>query len=182
MKSIEIFVDGKYDYKFQLSTWTYYMAYKNAVIKRVGQINESGSPTRSTLQALYKAIENVTEPCVLTVYSKIPLGFKTPKSSKNKDLLLNILLAVNKAGHILKFSIDKEFSKPMMWEQVYGNVTDSDKTSLITAKPDIKDKKTVDKVFEQPKTTLSDEEMLKKEWEELLNEQHGAWVPGSGGY
>ena len=44
----------KYDYKFQIGTWIYYMSYKRAVVKRTGQINEYGSPTRSALQALYK--------------------------------------------------------------------------------------------------------------------------------
>lgn len=179
MKSIDIFVEGKYEYKFQLGTWIYYMSYKRAVVKRTGQINEYGSPTRSALQALYKAIEKIKEPCKITVYSKVPLGFKTPKKSINKDLLVNIQTAVNKAGHILNFEIDKDFSKPLMWEQVYGTPINKDSNINRTVKPDIGNKKTVNEVFSKEE---SDEEKLKREWEELLNEQNGRWTPGSGGY
>ena len=179
MKSIDIFVEGKYDYKFQLGTWIYYMSYKQAVVKRTGQINEYGSPTRSALQALYKAIEKINEPCKVTVYSKVPLGFKTPKKSINKDLLINIQTAVNKAGHILNFEIDKDFSKPLMWEQVYGTPINHDKHINKTTKPDITNKNTPNDVFAGSE---SEEEKLRKEWEEILSEQHGVWVPGSGGY
>lgn len=178
MKSIDIFVEGKYDYKFQLGTWIYYMSYKQAVVKRTGQINEQGSPTRSALQALYKAIESIKEPCSITVYSKVPLGFKTPKKSKNKDLLVSIQTAVNKAGHIVKLDIDSEFSKPIMWEQVYGTPINQDKSNK-TNIHSIDSKKTPNEVFEIQE---SDEEKLKREWEELLNERSGRWTPGSGGY
>lgn len=178
MKSIDIFVEGKYDYKFQLGTWIYYMSYKKAVVKRTGHINEYGSPTRSALQALYKALDNVKEPCNITVYSKVPLGFKTPKKSNNKDLLVRVQTVVNKAGHVINLEIDKEFSKPTMWEQVYGTPINSDKCYK-TSKTAISSNKTPNEAFE---ITKSDEEMLKKEWEELLNEQNGRWTPGSGGY
>lgn len=200
MKSIEIFVDGVYDYKFQLGTWVYYMSYKKAVIKRTGQIHEQGSYTRETLQALYKALEKIKEPCNIKVYSKVSLGFKTPKKSQNKDLLVKVLIAVNKAGHIVRFDIDKEFSKPQMWEQIYGTPINNDNSEIKsentsedktisaenivsaenkTAKPDINNKKTPNDVFSARE---SEEEALKREWEEILNEQHGVWVPGSGGY
>lgn len=178
MKSIDIFVEGKYDYKFQLCTWIYYMSYKQAVVKRTGQVNENGSPTRSALHALYRAISSVKEPCNIRIYSKVPLGFKVPKKSTNKDLLIDIQTAVNKAGHIISFEIDKEFSKPNMWEQVYGTPVNQDKKSNKTTKPEISNKKTPNEVF----STESDEEKLKREWEELLNEQNGRWTPGSGGY
>lgn len=178
MKSIDIFVEGKYDYKFQLCTWIYYMSYKQAVVKRTGQINESGSPTRSALHALYKAISSIKEPCNINVYSKVPLGFKTPKKSTNKDLLVNIQIAVNKAGHIISFDVDKDFSRPVMWEQVYGTPINQDNKSNRTVRPDISTKKTPNEVF----NTESDEEKLKREWEEILNEQRSGWVPGSGGY
>lgn len=177
MKSIDIFVEGKYDYKFQLGTWIYYMSYKQAVVKRTGQINECGSPTRSALQALYNAFDNIKEPCIITVHSKVPLGFKTPKKSNNKDLLVKIQTAVNKAGHIINLEIDKEFSKPAMWEQVYG--TPINKDSNKTTRPDIRNKNTPNEVFSNEE---SDEEKLKREWEELLNEQNGRWTPCSGGY
>lgn len=179
MKSIDIFVEGKYDYKFQLSNWIYYMSYKTAVVKRTGQINEHGSPTRASLQALYNALEQIKEPCNIKVYSKLPLGFKVPKKSVNKDLLINIQTVVNKAGHIMSFEIDKEFSKPMMWEQVYGTPINRTSSNRITTKPDIENKKTPNDVFSD---TESEEEKLKREWEEVLNEGHGVWVPGSGGY
>lgn len=179
MKSIDIFVEGRYDYKFQLGTWIYYMSYKQAVVKRTGQINEHGSPTRSALQALYKALDNVKEHCNITVYSKVPLGFKTPKKSTNKDLLVKVQTIVNKAGHIVIFEIDKEFSKPTMWEQVYGTPINQDSNNSRTVKPDISNKKTPNEVFINEE---SDEEKLKREWEELLNEQNGRWTPISGGY
>ena len=194
MKSIEIYVDGQYDYKFKIETWIYYMSYKNAVIKNVGQETEDGSQVRSALLALYKSLEHINEPCDITIYSKMQLGFKTPKSSRNKELLYKILLAVNKAGHIIRFNIDREFSKPLMWEQLYGNsnnnvgkgieqqTAEQEKTEIssqLTAEPDIKDRKSPNDVFDKQK----EQEMLKKEWEELLNDKPGgAWTPFSGGY
>ena len=191
MKSIEIYVDGQYDYKFQIETWIYYMSYKNAVIKNVGQETEAGSQVRSALLALYKSLEHIKEPCDITIYSKMQLGFKTPKSSRNKELLYNILLAVNKAGHIIRFNIDRDFSKPLMWEQLYGNVGKdieqetaeqeaTEEISQSTAEPDIKDSKSPNDVFDKQQ---KEQEMLKKEWEELLNDKPGgAWTPFSGGY
>lgn len=191
MKSIEIYVDGQYDYKFQIETWIYYMSYKNAVIKNVGQETEAGSQVRSALLALYKSLEHINEPCDITIYSKMQLGFKTPKSSRNKELLYNILLAVNKAGHIIRFNIDRDFSKPLMWEQLYGNVEkdieqetaeqeETEEISQSTAEPDIKDSKSPNDVFDKQQ---KEQEMLKKEWEELLNDKPGgAWTPFSGGY
>jgi hypothetical protein len=178
MKSIDIFVDGKYDYKFQLGTWIYYMSYKTAVIKRTGTYIGYGSQVRSTLCSLYMALGKIKEPCYINIYSKVPLGFRQPKKSANKDLLVNIQTAVNKAGHILNIEIDKEFSKPTMWEQVYGKPISKQKVER-TVKPSIENKKTPNEVFSK---TESEQDRLKREWEELLNDNHGAWVPGSGGY
>ena len=48
-----------------------------------------------------------------------------------------------------------------------------------TTKPDIVNKNTPNDVFTNSE---SEDEKLRREWEEILNEQHGACVPGSGGY
>lgn len=190
MKVIDIYVEGKYYYKFQISTWCYYMSYKKAVIKRTGQVNGQGSPARSTLLALYKALDKIKEPCILRVYSKIPLGFKTPKKSPNKDLLINIITAITKAGHIVSFEVDSEFYKPTMWEQLYGTPINGStrkedtkskdyKIQTKTAIHNIENKTKHNEVFSN---TESEEDKIKREWEELLNDDKGAWVAGSGGY
>lgn len=181
MKSVDIFVAGEYDYKFQLGTWTYYLSYKKAIIKRTGQIYETGSPTRSSLQGLYKALDRITEPCYINVYSKTPLGFKTPKKSNNKDLLAKIQNTINRAGHIEKFEVDKEFSKPLMWEQVYGTPINKEHTVERTAKPNIDNKKEPNEVFSMH-DNIDEKALIEQEWNEILNEQHSAWTPGSGGY
>lgn len=66
-----------------------------------------------------------------------------------------------------------------MWEQVYGTPINHDKHINKTTKPDIVNKNTPNDVFTNSE---SEDEKLRREWEEILNEQHGAWVPGSGGY
>lgn len=182
MKNIDIYVDGKYYITDEIENWIYYMSYKDAVIKRVGQINEKGEYKRVLLQALYKSLEHILEPCSITVYSKIELGFNKPKKSRNKDIIIRILTAVNKAGHKIRFRVDNKFEQVDIWEEKYGNQNSNIGHSQNTIIPDIKGKITPNDVFKQNNIVDDHQEQLRKEWEELLNDNHSAWVPGSGGY
>lgn len=192
MKSIEIFIIGKYEYKYKLGTWVYYLSYKRAVIKRTGQITNAGSPNRVTLYALYQALEKVKEPCEIVVHSKIPLGFNKPKESVNKDLLVQIQTAINKAGHIVKFDTKDDFGRVDIWEQVYGTPINQDKKQRAQAKPDINNKTTPNSVFETPRepnytdAEIEEQKAKSTDWREmysdLMGPSQGTWVPGSGGY
>jgi len=185
MKEMSIYVDGKYDYRFQTIRYIYYLSYKTAVVKKSGTIVQQGSPARAQLQSLYLALQRVTEPCIINIYSKYPLGFKNPKKCNSKDLIVEILNAINKAGHIVKFIIDKEFYQVDIWEQTYGTRVpkpDNISNKQIENKPDIGDKQSPNDIFSiKEDSILSKEEQLQKEYEELNNDMN-VWVPGSGGY
>lgn len=189
MKNIEIFVIGKYEFTTRVGTWIYYLNYKQAVIKRSGVIRNAGSPNRTALIALYAALEKVTEPCNIIVHSKAALGFKKPKQSSNKDLIVQILTMVNKAGHIINFDTQDDFGRVNIWEQVYGTQSDGTKTKLQNSKekrqkskiemPDIQNKSNPNDVFNTRKPTSNWRDM----YNELLDDDKGTkWTPGSGGY
>lgn len=180
MKNIDIYVDGKYYITDEIENWIYYMSYKDAVIKRVGQINEKGEYKRVLLQALYNSLEHILEPCSITVYSRINLDFDKPKKSRNKDIIVRILTAVNKAGHKISFKVDNKLEQINIWEEKYNNQNNTEHNKNTTI-PDIKGKITPNDVFKQDNID-NKQEQLRKEWEELLNDNHSAWVPGSGGY
>lgn len=190
MKLVEIFVLGKYEYTNRVGTWIYYLNYKKAVIKRSGYIINAGSPTRTTLISLYNALERITEPCNIIVHSKMALGFKKPKQSLNKDLIVQILTLVNKAGHQISFDTKDDFGRVDIWEQVYGTKSDGTKTKLPDNKenkqkdgktnaPDIRDKSNPNDVFNTERPSNNWKDM----YNELLNDDKNTrWVPGSGGY
>jgi len=194
MKTVEIFVIGKYEFSSRVGTWIYYLNYKKAVIKRSGIIKNAGSPNRTTLVALYKALEKIKEPCQLLIHSKAALGFKKPKQSANKDLIFQILTTINKAGHLVTFDTQDDFGRVDIWEQVYGTNSDGSKTkiqeniikkefksgcNLNISRPDIKDKDTPNEVFNTGNSTSNWKDM----YNDLLNDSKGtSWVPGSGGY
>lgn len=227
MKSIDLYIDGEYSHQYKMENWIYYMAYKDAVVKRSGYIGKDGSRYESTLQALYIAIEHITEPCNITICSRQNLNFDNPSKLKPKAVAKSIMMAITKSGHTVHFKIDKEFKRVKQWESSRAdehsdssnnNLRDaeneknerndytaayvskhednkSSKTNLdntalkITATPDIADKQTVDDVFKTSEKSsnsqsdiLSEQEKLKREWEDLLGDEPGAWVPGSGGY
>lgn len=184
MKNIEIYVIGNYDFSFKASIWAYYLSYKKAVIKRTGLTYEHWSRNRADLQALYNALQHVTEPCKIKIYSKTKLGFDKPKLSSNKDLIVDIMSIINKAGHVVEYVFTKEMPQVDIWEQLYGTPINTSRHSSLENKPDITDKQTPNDVFAIDKNNEKqlNEEQIRKEWEELLKEQRGVWVPGSGGY
>lgn len=202
MKNIEIFVIGKYDYKSNIGTWIYYLNYRKAVIKRIGTITNAGSPNRTTLVSLYLALQQVKEPCNILVHSKAALGFKKPKQSSNKDLIIKIQTLINKAGHLVTFDTTDDFGRVNIWEQVYGKNSDGTKPNNFnnkTSKPDINNAKKPNDVFsretpeerakrEQEEYDKHIEEMTAshKDWRsiysDLMCESNGNWVDGKGGY
>jgi len=183
MKEMSIYVDGKYYYQFKTIRYVYYLSYKTAVIKQTGDIIQEGSPARAQLQSLYLALQRVNEPCIINVYSKYPLGFKSPRKCNSKDLISEIINLINRAGHIVKFIVDREFYQVKIWEQTYGTkvpkpVSNIDKDS----KPDIQGKESPNEIFSIRENSILDkEEQLQKELEELRTDRT-VWVPGSGGY
>ena len=187
MRNIDIFVIGKYEYRTGIGNWIYYLNYKNAVIKRSGYVKGAGSPNRTMLISLYKALRQVTEPCNITIHSKAALGFKKPKQSTNKDMIIQIQTLINKVGHIVTFDTSDDFGRVNIWEQVYGTNSDGTKTQLQTQKPDIINKKTANEVFEHNQSEIDKQvEASKEDWRamysDLMGPSQGCWVPGSGGY
>ncbi|MBO5387942.1 MAG: hypothetical protein J6A59_07380 [Lachnospiraceae bacterium] len=193
MKNVEIFLIGKYEYNSKIGTWAYYLNYKKAVIKRCGQINNGGSHVRVALYALYRALEHITEPCNIIIHSKSPLGFKYPKKSSNKDLLIKIQTTINKAGHIVHFDTTDDYGRVDIWEQVYGTPINKGKVQRdVKSKPDIDGRKTPNDVFNTNKKEedydkiVEEQAMKSKDWREmysdLMGPSQGTWIPGSGGY
>lgn len=202
MKTVEIFVIGKYEYKTNIGTWIYYLNYKKAVIKRVGTIHNAGSPNRVSLFALYSALQCVKEPCKIIVHSKAALGFKNPKQSHNKELIFKIQTLINKAGHVISFDTTDDFGRVNIWEQVYGKNSDGTKPNSFNnkiSKPDITNAKKPNDVFsretpeerdkrEQEEYDKHIEEMAasQQDWRlmysDLMCESNGNWVDGMGGY
>ena len=173
MKEINIYLTGKYDYSFKFSSWAYYLNYKDAVIKGVGSKYENGSMTRALLHALYEAIQRVKEPCIIRVYSKYPLGFNRSKKSNEKDLILNIVSSIIKAGHIIEYNVDKILNQVNIWEQLYGTPINYNKHSISNKDEDdiVKDKTRVIMNSYDYKSLYEDDDLYS-----------GGWVPGSGGY
>lgn len=166
MKKVNIYIDGKGSTAKNEAQWIYYLNYKDSVIKRVGRCGDYSLNT-ATLQALINALSCVNEPCEIDIYSKIELGFKNPKKSKNKLFILEIQKIVNEAGHIIKLNIDKEFNQPKRWEN--ENNTKQQKQQA-----------------DQRKQVNMENAAGPEDWREmysdLMGPSHGAWVPGSGGY
>lgn len=148
MKHIDVYVNGAYDYGVRMGYWVYYLSYREAVLKRTDWVQGNGNYTRIVLWGLYKALGAITEPCNILVHSKTALGYKNPKRSSNKDLLMQILKAVSDAGHTINFVID-DFHKVEMWEQVYGKETDGAPRSKrgTSVKPDINNITSPNEVF-----------------------------------
>lgn len=180
MKTVKIYIVGKYDYSFKFSSWSYYLNYKEAVIKRNGSKYEDGSNDSALLHSLYCALQDLTEPCILKIYSKNRLYFDRPKVSKDKKVMSNIVKAVIRAGHIVEFFID-DLGQINVWEQVYGNPSKNKvETKVSTAVPDIENKETVNEVFET-KTTIEP-----YDWRQMYQDEdfdgYNKWLGGSGGY
>lgn len=194
MKTVEVFVIGKYEYKTNIGTWIYYLNYKKAVIKRVGIIQNAGSPNRVSLFALYSALQCIKEPCNILVHSKAALGFKNPKQSHNKELIFKIQTLINKAGHIVSFDTTDDFGRVNIWEQVYGKNSDGTKPNNKTSKPDIANAKKPNDVFsrEAPgeqeeydkhiEETAASQQDWRLMYSDLMCESNGNWVDGMGGY
>ena len=120
MKEIRIYIIGKYDYHFRVSIWSYYLNYKTAVIKTNGEKYEDGSVNRALLHGLYEALQRITEPCHIIIYTKVSLGFDNPRKSIDKNTMLNIVQTIIKAGHIVEYIVANELSQVNIWEQLYG--------------------------------------------------------------
>lgn len=148
MKHIDVYVNGSYDYAVRMGYWVYYLSYRGAVLKRTNWVQGNGNYTRIVLWGLCKALEAITEPCDITVHSKTALGYKNPKRSSNKDLLIRVLVAVSNAGHTIDFVVD-DLHQVEMWEQVYGKEVDGAPRSKrgTSVKPDIKNIKSPNEVF-----------------------------------
>lgn len=166
MKKINIYIDGKGSNNKEEAQWIYYLNYKDSVIKRKGRCGDYSLNT-ATLQALINALSCVNEPCEINIYSKIELGFKHPKKSKNKLFILEVQRIVNEAGHIIMFNIDKEFNQPKQWEK--ENNTKQQKQQSAQRKQENMEKS-------------SGPADWREMYSDLMGPSHGAWVPGSGGY
>lgn len=184
MKEIKIYVVGHYDYKFKISSWAYYLNYKKAVLKRSGQIHEYGSEYRALLHGLYCALQDVTESCIITVYTKQKLLFDNPKKSRDKDFIVRIMTSVIKSGHIIKYEVDNKLEQVRIWEQVYGKHIGKEelKSSIEENKSSPND------VFNTHSNNILEQAKNKSGWDEIYKELYeddddrDVWRPGCGGY
>lgn len=193
MKSIDIYIDGIHDSRFQLNILIYYLSYKDAVIKRVKHMKTDSYSNYNMLQllSLYEALKDVKEPCIITVHSKKETWLNKPKRSLHKDLIAKIQLLIINVGHILILKEKDDFHKVDMWEQVYGTKIESENkqkymnshvqeskniTKKDEYKPDISNANTANEVFSKEKVDW------KKLYDEALGDGDRAWVGGMGGY
>lgn len=181
MKKVDIYISGGYEYRSKIGTWVYYLSYKGAVIKRCGQVNNGKSIGRVSLFALIKALECIKEPCDITIHSKSPLGFKYPRKSHNKDMLLLVQTSIIKSGHLVTFIDNDDFKTVNTWEEKYGNKTNN-KSNKSYAKPSIENKKNPNDVFKHDEQASATHKDWREMYSDLMSDSHGAWVPGSGGY
>ena len=188
MKNIDIYVNGSYNNRTSEGTWVYYLSYKKAVIKRTGYIviKRTGyivnttSYAKATLQGLYMALQHITEPCIITIHSKYPLGFKNPKKSPNKSLLNSIQSTINKAGHIIEFDCNNDFKVVEQWETLYGNKNKDVKPKAKEPVINID----VNDVFKDATLMnkgINDSTNWRDMYDDIINSNDG-WVPRSGGY
>lgn len=203
MQTIEIFILGKYEYKTNIGNWIYYLNYKDAVIKRCGYINQASSPNRTLLVALKMALQQVNVPCNILIHSRAQLGFKNPKHSANKDLIIEIQNMINMMGHVVVFDTADDFGRVNIWEQVYGrgNVVKTPQNNKPNRFAGITNPNDVFKRSEENNKKLEaelkrqqaeidrniqEQALQSRDWREmyddLMSDSHGAWVPGSGGY
>ena len=189
MKSIDIYIVGKYNYKFNMGTWEYYLSYKGAVIKRCGSRYNTQSPERTSLLALYTAINDVKEPCIIVVHSKRPLGFKFPKKSKNQDVICKIQNLINRTGHIVKYDTNIEaFNIVNSWEETYGLKGKDIYRINNTNKTCSNDKAINEQITNNIKNKTPNEvfEHNSKDWRDMYNDiiepSTSVWSPISGGY
>lgn len=171
MKTIHIYVLGKFEYKTGIGTWIYYLNYKDAVIKRTGNIENAKCPVRVALYSLYIALQQVKEPCYIIIHSKAALGFKYPKKSSNKDILVKIQRVINNLGHSVEMIVDTDFSIIDEWENMYNKP----KTNR-QQKPQER----------YPAAYIEQKINENKDWRsmysDLMGPSEGAWQAGMGGY
>lgn len=185
MREVEIFVIGNYDYYNDIGIWTYYLNYQKAVIKRTDILVHAQSANRVTLSSLYFALQHVTEPCIVKIHSKVPLGFGKPRKANNKDMIVKIYNLIKESGHVVIFDTKDDFGRVKIWEQVYGTPVPALKE---TVEERVEAIKTSQPLLNQkqltPNDVFSHSQENRNDWHNMyddLDEPRG-WVPGSGGY
>lgn len=175
MKRINVFIKGSYDYKSRIGIWTFYLEWNGAVMKRSGSLIDAQSNVRITLYALIQAIDCINEPCILDVHTKLNLGFKTIKKSKNADLIRDIQHRIIRAGHLYNITLDFDDKIIEKWERLYGN-KDNQKKIKDEA---IKQRDELDKNLDEQRLQ---NKSLREMYDELMSESNDKWIPGMGGY
>lgn len=128
MKDVDIYLDsfyGGYEEE-EWSEWVYYLHYKGAVIKRTGREDGRVPMRLLLLEALKEALNHMTEPCKITVHSKIRLGLERARGSSDKDIMSKIIMGSLRSGHILEFKVDKEFDDVQVWEKKHSAVVNDE--------------------------------------------------------
>ena len=108
-------------------------------------------------------------------------GFKYPKKSHNKDMLLLVQTSIIKSGHLVTFIDNDDFKIVNTWEEKYGNKTNN-KSNKSYARPSIENKKNPNDVFKHDEQASATPKDWREMYSDLMSDSHGAWVPGSGGY
>lgn len=176
MKTVDIYLIGKYDYKSHTGCWIYYMTCMGAVLKDSRETNGESSSSRLALIALINAINRIKFPCIINIHTRNSMSFRNIKKSKNKDLLEQILMMLIKAGH--EFNIDNNVDNKLIesWEIKYGNKKQKDEDK----KYEHKSAKEINKSLEKQAEQVSQD--WRAMYSDLMGPSEGAWVPGCGGY
>lgn len=192
MRDIEIFIKGRYEYRYNLITIEYYLNYKKAVIKHCEQEVCQSTSAGATLKALDRALDHITEPCNIVVHSKYDLGIGKPKNSKNKVIIESILKKIAIGCHVVEYDTLDDFGRVRIWEELYG-VTSIKSTDTVESskeqepfpviqrqtdyKPYISNYNTPDEVFRHKGNSLSALDEFGDN-----DDDEGTWNAFSGGY
>lgn len=109
MKEINMYVRGRDDYNTKIGSWIAVLEYKGRTKYLKGK--ESNTTTnRMIITGVIEAIKTIKESCIITLYTRTYLGFKTKKSS-NKDLNDELKKSIKDNEHILKEIVFKKNKK-----------------------------------------------------------------------
>lgn len=183
MRTIDLFLIGKYDYKSQSGEWIYYITYRGAVKKESRITNGKSSASRLAIIALLNALNCINTPCNIRIHTKNNMSFNNIKKSINKDLLEKAMNSIINAGH--QFTIDNNVEENVIlaWEYEYGNKAKKDEEIN-----KIKQQQKLEKKIQQEmdKQLEKQAEQHNQDWRamysDLMGPSEGIWRPGSGGY
>lgn len=107
MKQIDIYAIGHCNSMGDCKNGYYEVitTYKSHAKQVVSEIIDNTTANRVIIKGVLDAIRSLKEPCHIRIHTKTPLGFKTWKSSINKDLLEQILTTCKEQGYEFEYDV-----------------------------------------------------------------------------